>query len=1185
MYLISGFINLIIIWTLSACFATSQVCPTYWLPHKSSCYRFSRSPKKDYHEAVKYCEMYNSKLVSVNNYAEHSFITDNLKNIDPLHIEWWTSAKMQHNKNWRWEGDDSNLVNFNIWLNHYNNNPDFIHASYNFSLQQNRWGLVQALGSEKKGLICEVNQANIQLIRLKEINIDYGVNVIDPDQVPRGPVFEEKPESVVFDLSERSYSNYVILRCVAKGYPTPTYKWYKEEYNGTKVVANFIDPLRDKRLTQTDGTLMIFNPQKETDKGNYHCTASNQFGTIISETVEVNFGYIGQFSAFRAEDFAQTNWGKAISCDAPQHYPRVMYHWSKNYGFPNFVEQDQRVFVSNDGNLYISSVEIIDQANYSCNVQSSISKGGRTGPSFFLRVDSAPNNQKLIFPNNFPKAFPEAPVAGQRVVLECVAFGYPVPSYNWSRTGVTERMPDSSSFSSYNRLLIIPEIKVEDSGEYWCHATSGVNRISKSVTLSIQSLPVFVVSLNDQVVSMNSDVVWTCEAFGIPDVKYQWYKNGQVLDWYRLNSEEKNRYIIKQNILKINLVSELDNGMYQCKAYNQLGSKFSSGQLKVTQFAPTFEKFPLTDMYAAVRSRFVVPCLPEAIPAPNFQWLRNDRSLSSGRMRVLPNGFLEIYPVEKGDEGWFICIASNLKGTGRSQGYLNVFKRSHILEYPRPKVVGIVNDTIQLPCDAHSDPNLDKAFIWFHNDIKIDFNRMTKFSVGKKTGYLKIENINFAEAGNYTCLITTSVDKVATSTTLIVNGPPNAPGAVRAEDLTSTSVNLQWTDGDTNGRNILFYKIFGKTNHNRTWQQLSEIFTPLRTANNRRVALVNGLSPWSIYEFRVLAVNELGEGDPSQPSPLYNTLQDKPFKSPSNVGGGGGKSGTLTLTWDPLPPQDWNAPSIWYKVFYRPEENYEFEGKELKSLGNVGMYAINVGEENYYKKYFVKVQAINYIGAGPESVPKEIFSAESMPQVQPSLVKAVPFNSTALNVSWAPLELSREKIRGKLIGHRIKYWPNNKDPSGYSLTYLNRGEQNHGLIVALTPQTEYYVTVMAYNEAGSGPESEAFLARTFKAAPLRPPSAVKVSAIDDTTVSVTWRGVDTTNIEEPIIGYKVRYWEADQGIHLAKEVYKYLDGEDLKVIIPGLIRGKTYKLRVLAYSKGGDGKMSSPAAEFKVKSG
>ena len=50
----------------------------------------------------------------------------------------------------------------------------------------------------------------------------------------------------------------------------------------------------------------------------------------------------------------------------------------------------------------------------------------------------------------------------------------------------------------------------------------------------------------------------------------------------------------------------------------------------------------------------------------------------------------------------------------------------------------------------------------------------------------------------------------------------------------------------------------------------------------------------------------------------------------------------------------------------------------------------------------------------------------------------------------------------------------------------------------------------------------------------------------------------------------------------AKEVYRYLDGNDLQVVVSGLTIGKAYKLRVLAFSNGGDGKMSSPVREFKI---
>lgn len=110
------------------------------------------------------------------------------------------------------------------------------------------------------------------------------------------------------------------------------------------------------------------------------------FGTIISESVDLSFGYILEFNLKRSEERGDQNWGKAVYCDPPQHFPGVKYYWARDY-FPNFVEEDKRVFVSYDGALYFSALEMIDRGNYSCNVQSIASDTGRNGPFFPLRVD------------------------------------------------------------------------------------------------------------------------------------------------------------------------------------------------------------------------------------------------------------------------------------------------------------------------------------------------------------------------------------------------------------------------------------------------------------------------------------------------------------------------------------------------------------------------------------------------------------------------------------------------------------------------------------------------------------------------------------------------------------------------------------------------------------------------------
>jgi hypothetical protein len=44
--------------------------------------------------------------------------------------------------------------------------------------------------------------------------------------------------------------------------------------------------------------------------------------------------------------------------------------------------------------------------------------------------------------------------------------------------------------------------------------------------------PVFTVSIGDKHIDELTDLTWTCEAFGIPDVEYAWLRNGEpIYDW------------------------------------------------------------------------------------------------------------------------------------------------------------------------------------------------------------------------------------------------------------------------------------------------------------------------------------------------------------------------------------------------------------------------------------------------------------------------------------------------------------------------------------------------------------------------------------------------------------------------------------------------------------------------------
>lgn len=1172
-----------------------QECPRGWEDYGSSCYKFNRSPPRTRDGAKEACQAYNCELISVNTFEEHRFVVDWLREHDPQHRRWFTSGFESGDNVWTWEGDNAQFSNIeNLWLPQQDVHL-WKYVSYNFSTELNRWGLHKVAPGDELAFICEIPKERLFQIYIQERPLDFGYILTNREEVPRGPYFTEEPQEVIFDLSGRSQTNDISLRCVAAGQPPPTYQWFKEEYANDELVNVYIDPLSNGRFTQTDGTLTIHSPDQTKDRGKYHCVAENRYGRVLSRSVSLGFGFIGEFNKNRAGDSGKEFWGKSVSCDPPQFNPSVHYFWVRN-SFPDFVQEDPRVFMSHDGNLYFSSLEKNDDANYSCNVQSRISSTGRTGPYFHVAVEPASSGQKLLFPNNFPKSFPEAPLVGNDVRLECIAYGYPVPKYNWTRVGAP--LPAGAEVSSHGRVLLLPRVRVEDLGEYVCSASADQDSIRKGVTLTIQALPEFTIPLEHQVLDEGSRLTWTCEAFGIPEVEYRWHRNGHLLDT-NATEDARARYKVDNNILVIEDLSQrADEGMYQCSATNSLGTSFSTAQLRIVTMAPNFAKYPLdTETYAAEEGNITIPCRPEAAPFPEFTWRRDGYTIpTGGRVQVLSNGFLRIHPVRREDEGNYTCTARNQYGAASSEGALVVLPLPRSVEAPPPKVVATVGSLEELRCHALAPHLLDLSYMWLHNELRIRQDQWPQYGTGYRPGYLVIYNVSFAEAGRYTCVAKTSVGKVFAHTDLLVLGPPGPPGAVLGSQFNATSGFVEWADGTSHGSQITSYAIEGRTNHNATWRELINVTyaspvsrggqSSLSTSGRREVQLGNVLSPWSKYEFRVLAANVLGVGPPSDPSPQYNTAVDRPYMAPRNVGGGGGKAGSLTITWTPLSPEEWNSPEIWYRVYYRRAgERSEPRKKDLRKLGNVGLYVVPVGEENYYSPYEVQVQAVNVVGEGPVSEPEEVYSAEGMPQVQPSGVYAVPYNSTALNVTWNPLDVTREKIRGRLIGHRIKYWRSDLDRELDSLILLKRGSQNWGLIVGLQPNTEYWTVVMAYNEAGSGPESEYAVAKTFKAAPLRPPTSVRVHAVSPTSVRVTWRGVLPSIEEESIQGYKVRYWEADQDLPSAKEVYKQLDGEDLEAVVSGLVPGKVYKLRVLAWSFGGDGKMSSPPWEFRVGEG
>lgn len=144
----------------------------------------------------------------------------------------------------------------------------------------------------------------------------------------------------------------------------------------------------------------------------------------------------------------------------------------------------------------------------------------------------------------------------------------------------------------------------------------------------------------------------------------------------------------------------------------------------------------------------------------------------------------------------------------------------------------------------------------------------------------------------------------------IPSGPPGPPGGVVVRDIGDTSVQLSWSRGFDNHSPIARYLIEARTLLSSQWKQmrtsecphggtggtprspvtsrcwlraaprsipsplvLLDFTDPINIEGNAETAQVVNLIPWMDYEFRVLASNILGIGEPSLPSSKIRTKE------------------------------------------------------------------------------------------------------------------------------------------------------------------------------------------------------------------------------------------------------------------------------------------------------------------------
>ncbi|KAG7326669.1 hypothetical protein KOW79_010070 [Hemibagrus wyckioides] len=967
------------------------------------------------------------------------------------------------------------------------------------------------------------------------------------DALFHGPRWRTEPSDLILPI--HSPKQEAVLTCEASGIPLPQYRW---SLNGT-----LIDLDGDERRHVSGGNLIINTLDRDQDAGVYQCSASNARGIILSHRATVQFAYLENFKTQpRSAVNVREGQGVVLLCGTPMHSGELTFAWVFNE-YPNFVQQDGRLFVSQEtGNLYIAKVEPSDVGNYTCVVNNSITKEKvLSSPTpLVLRNDGAMGEYEPKIEVHFPDTVPAA--KGSSVRLECFALGNPVPKISWRRTNDVP-FPSKVKLSNSNAVLEIPRFQQEDTGTYECIAENSRGKNAVKGRLSFHAKPHWLQTMTATALSIEENLFWECKANGKPKPSYSWLKNGETL-------MSEGRVLMENGALTISSLTLSDGGMYQCVAENKHGIIYTSAELVVLASPPSFAENPLRNVLKVrAGGEVTLDCRPQASPKAVSLWKRGNELIQKNeRFSVFPNGTLKIANVTKQDGGIYTCIARNQFGSSSTAGRLLITEPSRITQGPSSMEI-MVGESIVLPCQVTVDPALDVSFSWAFNGQLIDFEHDSEHFErvgGKFAGDLMIRNIQLNHAGKYVCIIDTDVESLSADAVLIVEGPPGPPDRVMVEEITDCTAQLSWSPGRDNGSPITGYVVQARTPFTVGWQAVDTV--PEVINGNTLTATVVDLNAWVEYEFRVLASNSVGMGEPSPPSAKTRTEDAVPDTAPTDVGGGGGTKSELVITWEPVPEELQNGEGFGYIIAFRPMGMVTWT-RAVISSPIVSRYVFRNDTIPPFSPFAVKVGAFNNRGEGPFSSIVTVFSAEEVPSIAPERVVARSLSASDIEVSWEAVRSSPERV----LGYEVVYWEDDTKPETVGKMRISNNSTAVN-VSGLQGNTLYYLAVSAFNTAGSGPQSLPVNATTKKPPPGQPPQNVEWTLIGS-QLTLQWDPVIALDTEAEVTGYVIMYRR-----HRNNDLYTITTNKTTVELT--LSPNDNYVVQIKSLSEGGLGEGSEP---------
>ncbi|XP_039197062.1 neurofascin isoform X11 [Crotalus tigris] len=940
----------------------------------------------------------------------------------------------------------------------------------------------------------------------------YLHNLIRAIEVPRDPSIQDTlPQPPT--ITKESAKDYIVdprdnifIECEAKGNPTPTFSWTR---NG-----KFFNVAKDPRLSMRhwSGTLVVdfrSGGRPEDYEGEYQCFARNDYGTAISNKI---FLHVSKSPLWPKEnlDIQEVHEGASLilACNPPPGLPPPAIFWMSSSMEP--IHQDKRVSQGQNGDLYFSNVMQQDAlTDYSCNARFAFTHTIQQKNPYTLKILTtrgiAERQPSFMYPIGTSSS--QTVLRGEDLLLECIASGVPTPGIMWHKKGGD--LPSGRiKLENFNKALHIANVSEEDSGEYFCLASNKVGISRHSILVKVKASPYWLDEPENLILAPGEDGRLLCRANGNPKPSIQWLVNGELLE---SSAPNPSREVTGDTIMFRDIQSG-SSGVYQCNASNEHGYLLANAFVSVLDVVPRILA-PRNQLIKVIQNnRTLLDCPFFGSPIPTLRWFKNGQgsTLHGGNYKAHENGTLEIIRARKEDQGTYTCVATNLLGKAQNQVRLEIKDPTRITEGPKDAIPK-KGSTIHLMCLTRHDPTLRLTVTWLKDDIPLYFgNRMKKEEDG-----LTIHGVSEKDQGYYTCVASTELDKDVARAHLTVLARPERPRDLELTDLAEKSVRLTWIPGDDNNSPITDYIVEFEEDKFQpgTWHNHS------RYPGNVNSAILR-LAPYVNYQFRVIAVNDVGSSYPSLPSERYHTNGARPEFNPSGVKGAGTAKNNMVISWTPLNATQVYGPNLRYIVKWRRRDTREsWNNRTVK--GDVSQYT--VAPTPIYTPYEIKVQALNDYGIAMEPDIVIGYSGEDYPKAAPTDIRLKVVNSTAISLQWS--KVYPETIQGQLKEYRAYYWRESSllknlwvSKKKQSMGFI--GERTRGIVSQLFPYSNYKLEMVVVNGRGDGPRSE-ILEFTTPEGVSSTPRHFRIRQPNLETVTLEWEHPEHPN--GILIGYSLRY--------------------------------------------------------------